>query len=78
MSTQIITLEVKTNADPSTLLDLSIEFGEQLAVELDGYFDESSVCVEEKEPDIYQKQPNMAYKLAQAGIGTIGYIRTEF
>ena len=63
MSTQIITLEVKTDADPSTLLDLAIEFGEQVASEFDGSFDENTVCVEEKPPSPHRKQLDLINKL---------------
>ena len=49
MQVQIITIEVKSDVDPSTLLDRAIEFGAQVVSEFGGSFDEDTVCVADGE-----------------------------
>lgn len=46
METLKITLVVKTNADPSSILDLAIEAVQSIAEQVDGEADEDQVRVE--------------------------------
>ena len=50
METQVITIPIQTDMDPSQLLDLAIELATRLMDEIESYgeeaeFDEAEVCI---------------------------------
>ena len=54
METQVITIPVKTDIDPSQLLDIAIELAEDLVGTIESYgaeaeVDEAEVCVSDAE-----------------------------
>ncbi len=47
METQVITIPVRTNMDPSQLLDLANELAERLVDEIESYGEEAEIIEEE-------------------------------
>jgi len=55
MARHIITIPIETDADPSELLDMAQEWGQQLADELGGVCDVDEVCVSDDGEDTLPK-----------------------